>query len=328
MRLLCGSCARLPRLGPGPFVTKPLLASLFSATTPGCLHSLHPIVSPRCKAVRFCLPLPAPTAVFPAVLIRALAALVAVAARPAAHTRRCPSRSSYKVATSSPRLHAATRRCPPRSSRLHLGHTSLPAPQLVASSSTSAPRLRVNARPAAHSSPRTHLAARPAACSLPPSLRLNVAACPAACAKPLPHVAARRAAALHAAAHPAAHSHFRHLGCTSLPAPQLTAKPRLLVAACPAAHSFTSAQLSAPCSLRCVCLLPRSPLQLAIRVFGAAQLPAPRSLPSDVSSAQLRAPCSLPCMLCQLSFPPLAAFSFGGSSTVGSLGAFSAACPV
>ena len=70
---------------------------------------------------------------------------------------------------------------------------------------------------------------------------------PQLAAKPLPHVAARSTAApqLRAAAHPAAHSHFRHLGCTSLPAPQLTAKPLLHVAACPAAHSFTSAQLPA-----------------------------------------------------------------------------------
>ena len=205
MRLLCGSCAApvLDCRGSVPFVTKPLLASLFSATTPGCSYSLHPIVSPRAK----------------------LSA--------AAHSHFITS---------------AVRRCPPRSSQPNLGYTSLPAPQLTAS-------------------PRTHLAAHPAACSLPPSLRLNVAARLAACAKPLPHVAARRTAALRAAAHPAAHSHFRHLGCTSLPAPQLTAKPRLLVAACPAAHSFTSAQLPAPCSLRCICLLLRSPLQLAIRVW-------------------------------------------------------------
>ena len=103
------------------------------------------------------------------------------------------------------------------------------------------------------------------------------------------------------------------LGCSSLPAPQLTASPRL---SCPPL---------AACVAYVFC---RVPLCSLPSVFGAAQLPAPRSLPSDVSSAQLRAPCSLPCMLCQLSFPPLAAFSFGGSSTVGSLGAFSAACPV
>ena len=251
VRLLCCSCARLPRLGPLRYQAAACLAvlryypGLFAFPAPHRFATLQscPLLPPAASSYRCvpCSPDPPPGRTG---CSRCSQPLPGYASLPAPQL----------IATSSPRLHAAAAPQLTASPRTHLAahlkhfYATMPALQLTAS-------------------PRTHLAAHPAACSLPPPLRLNVAARPTACAKPLPHVAARPTAALRAAAHPAAHSHFEHLGCTSLPFLQLTAEPRLLVAACPAAHSFTSAQLPAPCSLHCVCLSLRSPLQLAIRVW-------------------------------------------------------------
>ena len=160
MRLLCGSCARLPRLGPLRYQAAACLAvlryypGLFAFPAPHRFATLQscPLLPPAASSYRCvpCSPNPRPGrtgcsrcppcsshASLPVPQLIQGSHFITSAARrcrPAAHSQT-----------------SATRRCPPRSSRLHLGHTSLPTPQLVASSSTSAPRLRVNARPATHS---------------------------------------------------------------------------------------------------------------------------------------------------------------------------------
>ena len=177
-----------------------------------------------------------------------------------------------RLAAPQPRLRciSATRRCPRRSSQTCLGNTSLRALQLTAEppahqqhlSCMSLPAPQLTAAPGLYTSlPAPQLQPHLGFTSLPdPQLtaatRLHVAARPAA--QPRLHVAVRFAAhgrisaapqitsSTSAACRCPPRSSQPHLGYTSLPAPQLTAAPRLHVAARPAAHRRISATRRCP----------------------------------------------------------------------------------